>query len=1528
MKYRASVALVTALLAFGAVASGKTFKSDGFSCEITDAGVVRNLAWKGTRIAEVFSQIVGDATLEGAPDRKLSFSQGQAGRGKAVFSEGADGSLTSVTEFPVKGASGTEYFKLKVTTVVSGEALSVSTHMTRSRDFKFGGTAFRGDTDWQVEMYAGGTADFISWDDKHTVKSFTSEFTPGNSDTPGSVKVAVSGKRGDWVLAVSGGYFSNLSDTRKWGEKVFRQAYVQQGSVTWGGTRAMAESSDVSITLHVGEKIDAKAVAKAKEEEKRREAERAAAEAERLKPIVADFPTRDEMWSFADAGREKTACRERISLNGLWAFKVDNDASDLYSAPTLADFRHFFKVPGKWPEGGRRPADGMAVYNAKGVDVFGVEVKSITSAWYARSVEIPASWRDRRVVLCFRWIPSVVMVYVDGKRAGEVFFPGGEVDLSSALTPGRHEVAFFTSAKLPEKLVQVFDAPDQARVVTKKSINNKGINGDIYIAAEPKGLRIDDVQVRSKVADGRIEFSVGFAGEGSLSATAVADVFEGGKKVKTFKSAPFTASTGSRQVFGGEWKDAKVWDVDCPQNVYTVRVSVLKGGKAADESYAEEFGFREVTIRGRELLLNGKPLHLRPEYSCHNNASAVSNESAEDAFRRMRRYGFNFNVDGSYGFAEGSNADFEMSVRAASKVGMLSVMDLPHPCRYAPPDRPLDWNLKGAYENLVRYEVKRLQNIPGLVLWSSTHNQTGYEADQNPELMTGLEEDVPDGIVNWRKRFRENSKAVDRLLAEVDPGRPIYHHESGRNGRFYTLNSYLDWAPIQERSDWLETWEEKGVMPLLIVEWGAPHIASWASYRGEDSGRNIWSSWGSCKWLWLNEYNAAFLGEEAFHLNPRKSRAIELIEYHCKGNKNCYYGAWDEVTTTESDTKTVMAAYLRRNIRDMRARGITMILPWDIRTTHFKRAEGSRERKVRENPLAGIKGFGVVRSDYTLGCLGVGGQVPTKTGEVMVETYADIIGWIAGPGREFTTVNDSYIEGETVEKSLVFVNDQRHDRTIAYAWKAGSAKGAGKVKVKAGGTAQVPFSFKAESSATKIVAEFRCAAAGWRYRDSFALSVAKAKPTTKVASVALFDPEGTAKPLFAALGVKVREVSGAADSPRKGEVLVVGRNAYSKLPFDLRAAAGAGAKVVVLEQDAATLKKLGFRVQEHALRNLFPNDAAFSGLDLTDWRGVSTSLPWFIGVDRNSGGFPRCNWEGFDNTRVWRAGNRGAVASTLPEKPARGDYRALLSGGFNLQYAPVMEYSSAGVRVVFSQLDLCGRLASRCGAPTVAPEALSALARILDYAARPIAPAKGRVLVMEGGTNVASTFQELGIKFEKAAAASDAKPGDVLVLGPGAKSGDVTALVESGVNVLALALMGDETAAVFPSSKPTKRQWGTYADYNAQIGKEPLFSGVSNADIQWNMPSCMAHLAKFNEADILTAVHSGKGVFVYDGVTPWRFAKEEKALRHNRRRAQALVTRLVANLGGAVAEAFPGSGEALYADKPLDIDDPYRYFRW
>ena len=294
----------------------------------------------------------------------------------------------------------------------------------------------------------------------------------------------------------------------------------------------------------------------------------------------------------------------------------------------------------------------------------------------------------------------------------------------------------------------------------------------------------------------------------------------------------------------------------------------------------------------------------------------------------------------------------------------------------------------------------------------------------------------------------------------------------------------------------------------------------------------------------------------------------------------------------------------------------------------------------------------------------------------------------------------------------------------------------GKVTVQPGGRADIPVVFTASAEASEIAAAFRCAATGWKSSDKFALNVLPAKTKAKLSSkVFLFDPEGTAAPVLAAIGV--RTVDASATRPGNGDILVVGRNAFQKLPFPFAEAVGSGVKVVVLEQDAATLKKMGFRLQEHGLRNLFAATGDFAGLDMTDWRGNATSLPEYLKEDKMKGDFATTDWEGFKNRRVWRAGNRGIVSAVLPEKPTKGDFLPLLHGGFNLQYAPVMEYSEPGKRIILSQLDICGRTEA-------SPEAEEALAKILELADRPLPGAAPRILVLEWNGRVAKEFADLG----------------------------------------------------------------------------------------------------------------------------------------------------------------------------------------
>jgi hypothetical protein len=192
---------------------------------------------------------------------------------------------------------------------------------------------------------------------------------------------------------------------------------------------------------------------------------------------------------------------------------------------------------------------------------------------------------------------------------------------------------------------------------------------------------------------------------------------------------------------------------------------------------------------------------------------------------------------------------------------------------------------------------------------------------------------------------------------------------------------------------------------------------------------------------------------------------------------------------------------------------------------------------------------------------------------------------------------------------------------------------------------------------------------------------------------------------------------------------------------------------------------------------------------------------------------------------------------------------------------------------------------------------------------------------------VAAEFANLGIRFEEAAAVFDANPGDILAVGPGADCGALKPLAEMGVKVLVLGISGKEAVRMLPEENPAECKWAEFPEFNYDLGKEPLFRGISNADLQWVYPSTVRTLARFGK-DMLIARHYGEGAIVCSSIIPWAFDEKEIALRVNRRRAQGLISRLVANLGGAVDASLLTDEKSLYADRPLQDDDPYRYYRW
>jgi hypothetical protein len=84
-------------------------------------------------------------------------------------------------------------------------------------------------------------------------------------------------------------------------------------------------------------------------------------------------------------------------------------------------------------------------------------------------------------------------VYVDGKPAGEIHFPGGELDLSAACRPGAtHRLSLLVVA-MPLKGVMLSYSDSASAREVKGSVARRGLCGDVYLVGTPRGPRVGDV---------------------------------------------------------------------------------------------------------------------------------------------------------------------------------------------------------------------------------------------------------------------------------------------------------------------------------------------------------------------------------------------------------------------------------------------------------------------------------------------------------------------------------------------------------------------------------------------------------------------------------------------------------------------------------------------------------------------------------------------------------------------------------------------------------------------------------------------------------------------------------------------------------------------------------------------------------------------------------------------------------------------------------------------------------------------------
>jgi len=1156
------------------------------------------------------------------------------------------------------------------------------------------------------------------------------------------------------------------------------------------------------------------------------------------------------VWDLAGAYREATPTRERVCINGLWRWQPA--ARDAEAVP--ADGWGYFKVPGPWP--------GITDYMQKDCQtVFAhpawqdTRLRDITAAWYEREITIPQGWEGRRIALSTQYVNSYAAVYVDGRKAGEINFPAGEVDLTSACRPGRKHVLSMLLIAMPLKGVMLsYNDTASAREV-KGSVARRGLCGDVYLVATSPGPRIADIKVDTSVRDWRLALHAELRDLADGESYRLrARVTDGGRVVKEFSSPSFQKGdlADGRFSFAEAWQPPKLWDTHTPENQYDVSLSLLDADAGVlDTALPVRFGFREFWIEGRDFYLNGSRLFLSsvPFDNAQVGAAAANYEAARESLLRLRDIGINYVYTHNYGCQPGSHVSFEEALRAADDVGMLVGLSQPH-CGHYDWDAP-DADETNGYARHAAFYVRVAQNHPSVVFYPTSHNSTGYSEDMNPFMMDGTEP----ARGGWSSRNVQRALRAGAIIEELDPTRIVYHHSSGDLRAMFTVNFYTNWTPIQEMSDWFGHWATHGVKPMFTCEYSVPCTWDWSMYRGWYRGSRTFGSavvpWEFC----LAEWNAQFLGDEAFRISEQEKRNLRWEGEQFRTGR--LWHRWDyphRLGSRDFDERyPVLAMYLRDNWRAFRTWGMSANSPWEHGNL-WKLRDGVEEtRKDLPVDWQNLQRPGLspdyVEDRYERIDLAYerSDWIPTVAAEALVENNGPLLAYIGGKPGAFTSKDHNFLPGQTVQKQIIVINNSRQTVTADCEWSFAlpqAVTGSQAITLPTGQQERLPLTFDLPADLAPgrytLSATVRFGT-GETQQDSFAVDVLPRPPVAQAGPrIALFDPKGETGRLLDRLGVGYQPVDAGVDVSA-WDLLIIGKGALTvDGPAPDLAAVRDGRRAVVFEQTPEVLEqRLGFRVAAYGLREVFrrlPDHPILKGLapeHLRNWRGDATILPPRLDYEISSQyGTPTVKWCGIPVPRVWRCGNRGNVASALIEKPACGDFLPILDGGYSLQYSPLMEYREGRGLVLFCQMDVTGRTEDDPAADALA-------ANVLAYATAWL-PAPRRRAVYVGDPVGRAHLERAGIAAEDYDGGSLSPDQVLVVTSEGAaklagRKPAIDAWLKAGGRLLALGLDESEADAFLPFHVDfeTKEHIAAYFEPPA-MGS--LLAGVGPADVHNRSP--------------------------------------------------------------------------------------------
>ncbi len=400
-----------------------------------------------------------------------------------------------------------------------------------------------------------------------------------------------------------------------------------------------------------------------------------------------------------------------FSLDGAWRFQA-GPPEKFYEASLKVDDWPMIAVPGQW-------------------FMQGFEVPRGQLAGYRRVFRVPDDWTGLRVILRFEAVYDRAVVWLNGRRLGEHMggFTPFEFDVTDQVAFGKENVLAIS--------VDGFAWTDSRFTTFGSLYKGMPLGG---ILRKVRVFAVPDVHLASFVASTTFDPD---SGQGGLNLNMV--VRNGAKQGLEDPQVRVQLTREGRTVVsqttvlalpapGGEASQsvrldvaqADAWDAEHP-NLYRLECQLLDGDRSL-ETLVRRIGFRQVEVRGPQLLVNGRPVKLRGV--CRHEMYADCGRSLREPLWResvelFREANINLIRTSHYPPAE------EL-IDACDELGMYVLEEAPmHHAVYQPDDA----EYTRVHLQQTAEMIQRDRSHPSVIAWSLGNEATWSENFERAALL-------------------------------------------------------------------------------------------------------------------------------------------------------------------------------------------------------------------------------------------------------------------------------------------------------------------------------------------------------------------------------------------------------------------------------------------------------------------------------------------------------------------------------------------------------------------------------------------------------------------------------------------------------------------------------------------------------------------------------------------------------------------------------------------------------------------------